>query len=145
MAGTLDTMNGMDNLDMDQFNQGLEQSLELTRARHVQMVLLLLGNDGQTPTTEMHPFQKAMMEFAESHHVPLVNMIPVISGKDQAQMFMDPAHPTAAGHEVIAGQLLQMIHNLPPYQAACGGTDQPQRVQSTSAVTPQAAGKSAAQ
>jgi lysophospholipase L1-like esterase len=143
MAGTLDTLNGMDNLDMDQFNQGLEQSLELTQARHIQMVLLLLGNDGQTPSTEMHPFQKAMMQFAETHNVPLVNMIPVISTKNQAEMFMDPAHPTAEGHQVIAGQLLQTIHNLPPYQAACG-VDQPQ-VQSTSAMTPQSAVKSNAQ
>jgi lysophospholipase L1-like esterase len=136
----------MDNLDMDQFNQGLQQSLELTRARHVQMVLLLLGSDGQTPSTEMHPFQKAMLQFAETHHVPLVNMIPVISGKNQAEMFMDPAHPTAAGHQVIAGQLLQTIHNLAPYQAACGETDQtPAKVQSTSTVTPQSAGKSNAQ
>jgi len=146
MAGTLDTLNGMDNLDMDQFNQGLEQSLELTRARHVQMVLLLLGSDGQTPSTEMHPFQKAMLQFAETHNVPLVNMIPVISSKNQAEMFMDPAHPTAAGHQVIAGQLLQEIHNLAPYQAACGETEQPPaKVQSTSTVTPQSAGKSNAQ
>jgi lysophospholipase L1-like esterase len=146
MAGTLSTLNGMDELDMDQFNQGLEQSLELTRARHVQMVLLLLGSDGQTPNSEMHPFQKAMMQFAETHHVPLVNMIPVISGKNQSAMFMDPAHPTAAGHQVIAGQLLQMIHNLPPYQAVCGETEPaPAKVQSTSAVAPQAAGNSSAQ
>jgi lysophospholipase L1-like esterase len=88
----------------------------------------------------MHPFQKAMMQFAATHNVPLVNMIPVISTKDQAAMFMDPAHPTAAGHQVIASQLLQTIHNLPPYQTACG-VDQPQ-VQSTSAMTPQSAGKS---
>jgi len=136
MAGTLSTLNGMDQLDMDQFNQGLEQSLELTRARHVQMVLLLLGSDEQTPNSEMHPFQKAMLEFAETHHVPLVNMIPVISSKDQAAMFMDPAHPTAAGHQVIAGQLLQLINNLPSYQAACNGTNPPAaKVQSTLAVT----------
>jgi lysophospholipase L1-like esterase len=91
----------------------------------------------------MHPFQKAMLQFAETHNVPLVNMIPVISTKNQAEMFMDPAHPTAEGHQVIAGQLLQTISNLPPYEAACG-VDQPQ-VQSTSAMTPQSAGKSNAQ
>jgi lysophospholipase L1-like esterase len=136
MAGTLSTLNGMDQLDMDQFNQGLEQSLELTRARGVQMVLLLLGSDEQTPNSQMHPFQKAMLEFANTHHMPLVNMIPVISSKNQADMFMDPAHPTAAGHEVIASQLLHMIHNLPPYQAACGESSQPgAKVQSTMAVT----------
>jgi phospholipase/lecithinase/hemolysin len=86
-----------------------------------------------------------MLQFAATHNVPLVNMIPVISTKNQAEMFMDPAHPTAAGHQVIAGQLLQTIQNLPPYQAACGGAEPPAQVQSTSAATPQSAGKSNAQ
>jgi len=132
MAGTLSTLNGMDQLDMDQFNEGLEQSLELTRARHIQLVFLLLGSDGQTPGSEMHPFQKAMLEFAETHHVPLLNMIPIISSKNQDAMFMDPAHPTVAGHQVIAGQLLQLVQSLPPYQAACGeNTQPPAKVEST--------------
>jgi lysophospholipase L1-like esterase len=124
MAGTLSTMDGMEKLDMNYFDQGLEQSLELCRAHHVQMVVLLLGSEGQTQSSEMHPFQKAMLEFAGKEHVPMVNMIPVISTKDQQAMFMDPAHPTAAGHEIIAGQLLQLVHTLPPYEAACNETNQ---------------------
>jgi len=130
MAGTLSTLNGMDQLDMDQFNRGLEQSVELCRARHVQLVFLLLGSENQTPATEMHPFQKAMLEFAEKQHVPIVNMIPVISTKNQEAMFMDPAHPTAAGHEVIAGQLLQEIHTLPAYASVCGEVSQPANLKS---------------
>lgn len=123
MAGTLSTLEGMDKLDLDQFNQGLEQSLQLCRAHHVQMVLLLLGSQNQTEKTEMHPFQKAMLEFAEKEHVPMVNMIPVVSTKDQQAMFMDPAHPTAEGHEVIASQLLQLVHTLPAYGNACADTN----------------------
>jgi lysophospholipase L1-like esterase len=122
MAGTLDTLKGMENLDMDQFNRNLAQSLQLCRTHNVQLVFLLLSSDGQTPSTPMHPFQKAMLEFAEKEHAPIVNMIPVLSTKDQAAMFMDPAHPTAAGHQVIASELIKTVESLPSYTAACGGT-----------------------
>ena len=119
MAGTLDTLKGMENLDMDQFNQNLEQSLELCRSHHVELMFLLLGSDGQTPEMPMHPFQKAMLEFAAKEHVPIVNMIPIISVRDQKAMFMDPAHPTAAGHQIIAGELVKTISTLPAYTTAC--------------------------
>lgn len=120
VAGTLSSMEGMEKLDMDYFNQGLEQSLQLCRAHHVQLVLLLLGSRGQMPSSEMHPFQKAMLDFADKEHVPIVNMIPVAGAKDQETVFMDPAHPSAAGHELIAEQLLHTVQILPPYQTLCG-------------------------
>jgi lysophospholipase L1-like esterase len=119
MAGTLDTLKGMDDLDINQFDKNLEQSLELCRKYHVELVFLMLGSDGQTPQMAMHPFQKAMMDFAEKEHVPMVNMIPIISTKDQNAMFMDPAHPTVAGHQIIAGELVKTVENLPAYEAAC--------------------------
>jgi lysophospholipase L1-like esterase len=134
MAGTLDTLKGMDNLDMDQFNQNLEQSLELCRAHHVQLMFLLLGSDGQTPEMPMHPFQKAMLDFAGKEHVPMVNMIPIISTRDQKAMFMDPAHPTALGHEIIAGELVKTISTLPVYESACSTGQTP--VNSAQAVSP---------
>lgn len=119
MAGTLDTLKGMENLDMDQFNQNLAQSLEICRAHHVQLMFLLLASDGQTPETPMHPFQKAMLEFADREHVPIVNMIPILGARDRKVMFMDPAHPTAAGHEIIADELVKTISTLPAYENAC--------------------------
>lgn len=123
MAGTLSSQGGMEKLDMDYFNQGLEQSLELTRAHHVQLVLLMLGSKGQTMNeAELFPFQKAMLDFAEKEHVPMVNMIPVVSGKDQDAVFLDPVHPSITGHEFIADQLLHSVESLPPYEEACGST-----------------------
>jgi lysophospholipase L1-like esterase len=120
MAGTLDTIKGgMDSLDMDQFNQNLEQSLQLSRSHHVQLMFLLLSSEGQSPSKPIHPFQKAMLEFAEKEHVPIVNMIPVMSTRNQSVMFMDPAHPTVAGHQVIAGELMKTVQNLPSYTSAC--------------------------
>lgn len=120
MTGTLDTVKGgMDTLDMDQFNQNLEQSLELSQAHHVQLVFLLLSSEGQNPNLPMHPFQKAMLEFAEKKHVPIVNMIPVTGPKDQSAMFMDVAHPTVAGHQIIAEELMKTVESLPSYTSAC--------------------------
>ncbi len=122
MAGTLSSMGGMEKLDMDYFNQGLQQSLDLTRAHHVQLIFLMLGSKGQTPTEELFPFQKAMLDFAAKEHVPIVNMIPVVSGKDQDAVFLDPVHPSVEGHEIIAEQLLHTVENLPPYDEVCSST-----------------------
>ncbi|MFY9744446.1 MAG: SGNH/GDSL hydrolase family protein [Candidatus Sulfotelmatobacter sp.] len=123
MAGTLSSLGGMEALDMDYFNQGLQQSVDLARAHHVQLVLLMLGSKGQTMNeAELFPFQKAMIEFAEKEHVPMVNMIPVVSGKDQDAVFLDPVHPSVEGHEIIAQQLLHTVESLPPYEEVCGGT-----------------------
>ena len=119
MAGTLDTLKGMDDLDVDQFNKNLEQSLDLCRSHHVQLMFLMLGSDGQTPEMPMHPFQKAMIDFAAKEHVPMLNMIPIISTKDQKAMFMDPAHPTVAGHKIIADELVKTVSTLPAYTNAC--------------------------
>jgi phospholipase/lecithinase/hemolysin len=82
---------------------------------------LVLSTQGQSPDKPIHPFQKAMLEFAEKEHVPVVNMLPVMSTKNQSAMFMDPAHPTAAGHQVIAGELMKVVQNLPSYTSACAG------------------------
>ncbi len=120
MAGTLDTMKGMDDLDLAQFNDNLEQELALARRYHVQLVYLMLGSDGQTPQMPMHPFQTAMINFAAKNNVPMVNMIPIISTKDQSAMFMDPAHPTVAGHEIIANELVKTVETLPAFSSACG-------------------------
>jgi len=117
IAGSLATINGSFEPDVTQFNAGLMQSLQLCHAHNIQMVLLLLGSQGETAPE--HPFQKAMMEFAQANHVPLLNMIDVVRTQDQDAMFMDPAHPSAAGHRLIAGELFKTIHALPSYESAC--------------------------
>jgi len=122
MAGTLDTVNGMDKLDMNQFNDNLAQSLRICQANHVQLVFLMLSSDGETPSSPKHPFQTAMLDFAAKEHVPLVDMIPVMGAKNQSAMFMDTVHPTVAGHEIIAGELIKTVESLPNYNAACSGT-----------------------
>ena len=122
MAGTLDGDTGMNNLDMNQFNQNLSDSLRMCRAHNVQMVFLMPGGEGEDTHTPLHPFQKAMFDFSAREHVPMVNMIPVMSPMNQSAMFMDQVHPTVAGNEVIADELFKTVETLPNYNAVCNGT-----------------------
>lgn len=118
MAGTLDTVGGMDNLDVNAVNASLQESLDETRAHHAQLVLLVLASKDQK-SNDLHPFQKAMLDFAAANHVPVVNMIDVLSRNAPANFYMDPVHPTATGHQIIADQLYNVIRGLPAYTAAC--------------------------
>jgi len=118
MAGTLDTLGGMDNLDVNAVTQSLQQSLDETQAHHAQLVLLVLASKDQK-ANDLHPFQKAMLDFAAANHVPVVNMVDILSKGAPADFYMDPVHPTAVGHKLIAEQLYQVVRGLPVYQAAC--------------------------
>jgi lysophospholipase L1-like esterase len=119
MEGTIE---GMENPDMDLFNQNLQQSLALCKAHHVQLMFLLLASEGQTPSTKIHPYEQAMIDFAAKEHIPLVNMIPIMSTKDKSVMFMDPDHATVAGHELIAEELKKAVETLPAYESVCDAT-----------------------
>ncbi len=119
MQGSLSTVEGNGDLDVASFNAGLDESLRLAREHNAQLVLLVLGAQGETKDSDMHPFQKAMLDFAAAHNVPVVNMIDVMRSQNQSTMYMDPAHPTAAGHQLIAQQLYEVIHATPAYNQAC--------------------------
>jgi lysophospholipase L1-like esterase len=118
MAGTLDALGGMDNLDVGAVNASFQDSLDEARAHNSQLIFLVLASKDET-SKEMHPFQKAMLDFAAAHQVPVINMIEVLERKPVADFYMDPVHPTAAGHRVIADQLYNVIRGLPVYTAAC--------------------------
>jgi lysophospholipase L1-like esterase len=119
MQGSLSTVEGNGDLDVDGFNASLRESLQLAQTHHAQLVLLVLGGDGLTKDSDMHPFQRAMLDFAAEQHLPVVNMIEVLRHQDQNAMYMDPAHPTAAGHKIIADELYKVIRQLPAYNEAC--------------------------
>ena len=118
MAGTLDAVGGMDNLDVNAVTASLQESLAETHAHHAQLVLLVLASKDQKEN-DLHPFQKAMLDFAAANHVPVVNMVDVLKTNAPANFYMDPVHPTAAGHEIIADQLYKVVRTLPTYAAAC--------------------------
>ncbi len=116
MAGTL---GDMENIDMNQFHQNLQDELDICNAHHIQLVFMLMGVEGQKPDTPLAPLAKAMLEFADKQHVPVVNVVPVMSTKDPVAMYMDPEHPSVAGNEVIAGEVKRVVEGLPNYEAAC--------------------------
>lgn len=122
MQGSLSTVEGNGDLDVTSFNASLRESLQLAREHHSQLILLVLAGDGLVKDSDMHPFQHAMLDFAAANHVPVVNMVEVLRHEDQNKMYMDPAHPTLAGHKIIADQLYQIIRQLPAYNEACQGT-----------------------
>jgi lysophospholipase L1-like esterase len=119
MQGSLSTVEGNGDLDVTSFNASLKESLDLAQAHHSQLILLVLGGDNLTKDSDMHPFQRAMLDFAAANHVPVVNMIEVLRHQDQNAMYMDPAHPTAAGHKIIAEELYKLIRQTPAYTEAC--------------------------
>ncbi len=130
------TLHDMDDLDINQFNQNLEQSLAICKAHHVQLMFLLLSTEGQTPASTKSHFSKAMLAFAEKEHVPVLNMIPIMSTKDQSAMFMDPEHPSIAGNELIANELMKAVETLPAYNAACEGVQADVKSASTTPLVP---------
>jgi lysophospholipase L1-like esterase len=119
MQGSLSTVEGNGDLDVTSFNASLKESLQLAQDHHSQLVLLVLGGDNLTKDSDMHPFQRAMLDFAAANRVPVVNMIEVLRHQDQNAMYMDPAHPTAAGHKIIAEELYKLIRQTSAYTEAC--------------------------
>lgn len=102
------------------FVQGLEEAQEATQSSGVQLILLLLGSEGEKGPA--HPYQKAMLDFAQAHNVPIVNMIDVMQSQNQQSMFMDHVHPTAAGHALIARQLVPIVRELYSYSFGLSNT-----------------------
>jgi lysophospholipase L1-like esterase len=117
MQGTWNTARQRPDDDVSGFIGGLQQALSVSRAHHVPLVFLLLSSENQTD--ELHPYQKAMLDFAKVNKIPIVNMVDVLKSQDQKVVFMDHVHPTAAGHEKIANELAQAIRGSDSYEAAC--------------------------
>ncbi|HEY6769285.1 MAG TPA: hypothetical protein VI386_31455, partial [Candidatus Sulfotelmatobacter sp.] len=99
-------------------NDSFQNSLDEARAHNTQLIFLVLASKDET-SKDMHPFQKAMLDFAAANHVPVINMVEILEQKPGANFYMDPVHPTATGHQIIADQLYNMIRGLSVYAAAC--------------------------
>jgi len=117
MLGTWDTARSSPDLPVSHFLAKLEQAKEAADARHVQMILLLLGSKGEAYPA--HPYQQAMLDFAHANNVPLVNIVDLMKSQNQDAVFMDHVHPTVKGHAMIASQLASTVRALDSYAAAC--------------------------
>ncbi|HLW87404.1 MAG TPA: SGNH/GDSL hydrolase family protein [Terriglobales bacterium] len=117
IQGTWDTARQKADDPVEEFTANLQSAVDESRARHVPLVLLLLSSENQT--SQLHPYQKAMIDFAQINHLPLVNMFEAWRTEDHHALFMDHVHPSALGHQQIADALAQTIRTLPSEIAAC--------------------------
>lgn len=117
MKGSWTTEKERTSVNVERYRAGLESTRQFCLSRHIPLVLLLLPSENQGD--EMHPYQKAMMEFAAANQVPLVNAMEEFRSKDQSGLFLDHVHPTAAGHALLAEELAKTIEGSPLYAAAC--------------------------
>jgi lysophospholipase L1-like esterase len=117
MLGTWNSAKSSADLPASHFLARIQKAKEVADANHVQMILLLLGSKGETYPA--HPYQAAMLEYAHANNVPLVNIIDLMRGRNQDDVFMDHVHPTPAGHVLIAEQLESTVKGLDSYNAVC--------------------------
>jgi len=115
--GTWDTQKDKPDDPVDQFTAGLQETYDDAVAHHVPVVLLDLGSDDQS--SDLHPYQQAMIDFAQKNHLPIVNMIDAWKSVDHKPLFMDHVHPTAVGHAQIGTALAQVVRTMPAYESVC--------------------------
>lgn len=95
---------------LSRIERALERAGEIAEEHDIQLVLLLLGSQGQDE--EVSEYQQAFKTYAESHSVPLVDMAAFNVGGDPDALFVDWVHPSRLGHERIADQLAIKIAEL---------------------------------
>jgi lysophospholipase L1-like esterase len=117
IQGTWDTAKQKADDPPEEFTANLQSAVDESRAHNVPVVLLLLASENQT--TKLHPYQEAMIDFAQTNHLPLVNMFEAWRAQDHRPLFMDHVHPSALGHQQIADALAQTIRTLPSEIAVC--------------------------
>ncbi len=116
--GTWNTQKSKPDDPVEEFTAGLQQTYNESLAHNVPMVLLDLGSNDQS--SDMHPYQQAIIDFSKTNHVPIVNMIDNWRIVDRGPLFMDHVHPTALGHSQIGSALTQVVRSTPAVQFACG-------------------------
>lgn len=117
IQGTWDTAKQKADDPVSEFTANLQSAVNESRAHNVPLVLLLLSSENQT--SQLHPYQQAMIDFAQANHLPLVNMFEAWRKQDHRPLFMDHVHPSATGHQQIADALAQTIRTLPSEAAVC--------------------------
>lgn len=85
----------------------LETMKTLGERHGVQLAFLLLGTQGQLD--RLSDYQKTLLDFADRNGIPAVDIITQIKSMDHEPLFMDHVHPSPAGHELIARELLPVI------------------------------------
>jgi lysophospholipase L1-like esterase len=118
VTGSWDTPAAPSAPPVEHYVKELEEARDLARTYHSSLIMIMFTTKGRYIL--VHPYQQAMFDFAKANNIPMVNMIPIFQKQDQDALFpQDMAHPSAAGHTLIAQQLLEAIHGLDSYSALC--------------------------
>jgi lysophospholipase L1-like esterase len=118
ITGSWDTPAAPSAPPVEHYIKELEEARDLAQANHIPLIMIMFTTKGRSVL--VHPYQQAMFDFAKANNIPMVNMIPIFQKQDQNALFPDDlAHPSAAGHTLIAEQLLQVVRGLDSYGVAC--------------------------
>ncbi len=92
----------------------LEQIIRLADGHGFKLLLVIFPVDVQvyaqvdTPLGLDRPQQK-LVAFAQSQHVPVLDLLPVLRGHRDEDLFCDQAHLTPEGHRIVAEALLRAV------------------------------------
>lgn len=118
ITGSWDTPAAPSAPPVEHYVKELEEARDLAQANHINLIMIMFTTKGRYVL--VHPYQQAMFDFAKANNIPMVNMIPIFQQQDQNSLFPDDlAHPSPAGHTLIAQQLLHAVRNLDSYEAVC--------------------------
>lgn len=110
VQGSWDSQKESSAVGIQRFKQKLQEINRFKDAHNVRVILLLLATEGQK--SELHDYQKTMLEFADAAKLPLINMIDILRSQDHSTLFLDHAHPNERGHEIIAQELAKIVTKM---------------------------------
>ncbi|MBN2382372.1 hypothetical protein JXQ70_05760 [bacterium] len=91
--------------DVEHFRQNLEATAETCSQHGIRLVLMTQATrDHQKP--ERAAYNQAVRAVAERYHSLLVDPDPILTGSPH---FIDPGHPNATGHQIIADLLSRTL------------------------------------
>lgn len=98
---------GQVEVELGRYLDDLEAAVETADRNGFPLVFLLLGSREQRG--RLDPYQAGMAQVAAREGIPLVDMVARLASEDHAPLFLDHPHPSAAGHERIARELLAVM------------------------------------
>ncbi len=109
--------------DLVSLRSSFQQSVDLARLHHAQIVFLIMGTNGQK--AHLNEAQHTMLDVAQADHVPVLNMYQEWKNKDHHALFGDHVHPNALGHAEIGDDLYHTVLPLIPACASAASASPP--------------------
>jgi len=94
------------------FADELRDYAHLCADHHVRLVLVLEPLAGDIPAPFKDEFVEAMQQVAAESQAPFVDPRPALAAAGGDRLFFDPVHPNAAGHTIIASQVVPVVQQV---------------------------------